>query len=725
MKNNKIIKVLSISLILSMIISSSVFAAGDINKDETVYVTVKSDGTPNEKIVSVHLHNDEVMDKIEDKSILKDIKNIKGNEKPEINGENIVWNTKENDIFYQGKTDKKLPIDINIKYFLENKEVKPENLAGKSGNVKIVINLKNKEKHIVNINGISKEIYTPFAGAVVVNLPIDKFKNVKINSGKIITDGNNQVVTFIALPGMKESLDVDSEIINIEDTFEITTKAEDFELGPIMITLTPDIPEISEFKDAKNIEELISGIGELKDASARLSEATNMLNEGQKQLAQNTVKIKNGLDKLGSSAQELKEGVINVDNGINDAYNGAKKVSDGVEILSQSAGKLGKGAIEFSQGTIEFASKAEEFSNGAVDVANGVGQIANKTGELVSGANELANGTKGLVKGQEELNKGILKSLEGLRSLKEAKKKEIGVLDLLLTGIDKLVDISKGLQENPQTKSLGDILVNGLSKHKEGLEGLKYSGNKYMEGLSELEEGIKAIQSGSTKLTKEMEKLNEGQLKLADGIQQLDKGTNTLVPAANKLSEGSKKLSDGASVLSNSAKSLNDGSNEFVKGCNDLVKGSQKVTNGLYMLTDGTGKLVYGMNEFSNGTNELADGAVKLSEGSDRLASGTEELNVNMKKFDEEGIGQITNKLSGKTEDIERILEVKDVLVKLADEYETFTGKAAGVESSVKFIIKTDEIKKPKIEKEIQVKEQKEDGGFFVWIKNKISKLFD
>lgn len=722
MRNSKIIKILSIVLIFLMVVSNSVLAVDNVKKDETVYVTLTSDGKAKEKIVSVHLHVDEVKGKLEDKSILKNIENIKGEEKPIKNGEKLTWETNKNDLFYQGNTDKELPVEVNISYYLDEEEIKPEDLAGKSGNIRIVIDLENKLKHRKYINGSEKEIYTPFVGGVVLNLPMDKFKNVKVNSGKVVTDGNNQVVTLGTLPGIKESLD--SDMFDIKETFEIKSEVEDFEMGPIMITLTPSIPEIGELDKVEDITGLIGGVKKLKDASSKLADATTKLKEGQISLAENIVKIKNGAAKLGTSAKELKKGILDIDNGIEKAYNGSKKVSDGAKMLSESAGKLGQGAMEFGNGALNFSQKSQEFSKGSVKVSKGVDTIANKTGDLSTGAKDLAKGTEELVKGHEELNKGVLKALGGLEKLKQGKEKEIEVIDLLLKGVDKLLDGSKKLQKNPATKSVGDTLVKGLTKQKEGLEGLKTSGNEFMTGLKELEEGIKSIEAGSNKLTKEMKNLNKGQQKLADGLNKLDKGTNSLKPAAKKLAEGSKGLTEGANKLAKSAESLNEGANKFVKGSNDLIKGSQDVTDGLYKLNGGTDKLAKGADKFVKGSNDLASGAVELSEGASRLAEGSKELDANMNRFNNEGIGEMVRKLSGNTEDVESLLEVKDELVKLSNEYGTFTGKINNMDTTVKFIMKTEEIKKPEIEKEIEVNKEEDDGGFFSWIKDKITGLF-
>ena len=45
----------------------------------------------------------------------------------------MVWQAGGNDIYYQGKTDKQLPVTTQITYTLDGKQMQPDQLAGKNG----------------------------------------------------------------------------------------------------------------------------------------------------------------------------------------------------------------------------------------------------------------------------------------------------------------------------------------------------------------------------------------------------------------------------------------------------------------------------------------------------------------------------------------------------------------------------------------------------------------
>ena len=176
MKSKKIIG--SILLCTMLGYATPVFA---VTKEETVYSKLNNSGTQYETIVNEHIKNDELLKTIDDISNLLDITNVGGNETFEKKENKIIWNADEKDIYYQGKTEKKLPIETSIKYELDGKEMSAEEIVGKKGKVKITITYKNNETHNVNINGTTEKMYTPFI--VITGTTLDTKTN-KINSRK-------------------------------------------------------------------------------------------------------------------------------------------------------------------------------------------------------------------------------------------------------------------------------------------------------------------------------------------------------------------------------------------------------------------------------------------------------------------------------------------------------------------------------------------------------------
>ena len=152
------------------------------------------------KIVTDWLHTEQAGVQVADQSDLDGIQNIKSDVKPVQKGNQIAWNMDSTDLYYKGESQKDLPVDISIRYYLDGAEIEPSDLAGKSGKVKIEIQMKNTQPHTVNINGREAVIYTPVAALGGMLLPEEKFQNIKMENGATLGDGSKQLAVFIALP---------------------------------------------------------------------------------------------------------------------------------------------------------------------------------------------------------------------------------------------------------------------------------------------------------------------------------------------------------------------------------------------------------------------------------------------------------------------------------------------------------------------------------------------
>ncbi|PRR79411.1 hypothetical protein CLLI_08910 [Clostridium liquoris] len=333
-------KCLSKNLICLVVVGSTmapnvVYAKDAVVKDESVYVNLNGNGKVKEEIVSDWLHSDEENLNVEDISKLNDIKNVKGNEVPLKDGDKLTWKSDKKDIFYQGTTKEDPPVEISVKYYFDGKEVNPKDIAGESGKLKIKINYKNTDKQMVNINGKMKNIYTPMTALTVVTLPFDNFSNIKINDGTIISEGNNKIINFAAFPGMKESFDLNNDDINskIPNELEINCDVNNFKMDPILITVTPQLPEIKAIKDAKNVDELKNGINDLQNASNELLNGILQTKNGAQGLNVGITKVKNGMISSQYASGKLSNGIEDAHNGLWDIRKDMDENSDKLSLV--------------------------------------------------------------------------------------------------------------------------------------------------------------------------------------------------------------------------------------------------------------------------------------------------------------------------------------------------------------------------------------------------------
>ena len=283
-------------------------------KDETVYSKMNSKGEKYQTIVSTHIENNGELELINDMSDLMNIENTNGDEEFTQEGNSLVWKADKKDLYYQGESQKDLPIECNVKYELDGKEVKAEEILGKSGHVKITIQYTNKEEQMVNINGRQQKMYTPFvvvAGTVLQN---DTNKNIEISNGKVINDGSKAMVMGIALPGLQESLNVKKADMEIPNDIEITMEATDFELGNIITFVTPKVLEEKDLDIFDELDEIYGQVNTLQSASNQIQEGSQTLADGTNQLASGTKELKVGTNVAYSGAKQIQTEVTKATN---------------------------------------------------------------------------------------------------------------------------------------------------------------------------------------------------------------------------------------------------------------------------------------------------------------------------------------------------------------------------------------------------------------------------
>ena len=273
-------------------------------KEQTVYVNADEKGAAQKIIVSNHLKNTEGADTLEDSSSLSDIENVKGEETYK-EGEDgtILWDADGKDIYYQGESSEELPVEVKMTYYLDGQEIQPEELAGKSGKVKIRIDYLNHSSQKVGEEG--KEVVTPFLMMTGMILPNENFSNVEVTNGKVISDGQKSIVVGIGLPGLGDQLKLDEveqlEEVEIPDYVEISADATDFSLSmTATVAATGALSELG-LDEVGNLDELKSKLDELTDASSQLVDGSSRLWEG--------------AAELSDGAQTLRDGLVSADEG--------------------------------------------------------------------------------------------------------------------------------------------------------------------------------------------------------------------------------------------------------------------------------------------------------------------------------------------------------------------------------------------------------------------------
>lgn len=373
-------------------------SSGQEGKSETVYAITDAAGNTREIIVEDWLKNTGEQAVLQDRSELSDIENTDGEESFTRDGETVVWEADGNDIHYQGKSEKDLPVSVHITYYLNGKEVSPEALAGKSGEIKIRYDYTNQEKREVGKAGQKESVYVPFTVMSGMIFTDNCVKNVSVSSGKVITKDDKTIVVGIAFPGLKQSLEIetDSEVdfdMDIPDSVEVTLEAENFEL---QMGATLIMSDLFDDLDLEDREECI----ELQDAIRELSDGVQELVDGSGELA-------DGAEELYDRLPELTDGVQSLKNGIVEYTDGVSSIKSGTEKLKNGSGQLVSGAQNLSSGADALAEGAGELEEGSASLTQGVGTLQNGADGLQQGSGAITDSFEELVKGIEQISRGL------------------------------------------------------------------------------------------------------------------------------------------------------------------------------------------------------------------------------------------------------------------------------------------------------------------------------
>lgn len=315
---------------------------------------------------------------MEDASNLSDIENVKGKEKFTQSGDKLTWQAGGKDIYYQGTATEEPPVTQKVTYYLDGKEISPEDLAGKSGKVKIRFDYTNTTSYTETVNGEKQTVSVPFAAITGLVLG-DGFENIEVTNGKAEVSDSSSVVLGYALPGLKDSLgikdgDLDGDV-NIPEYMEMTADVENFSMPAAMTFVVNASDYVS--TDGIDTSDLDDMINDLKDASTQLQ-------DGSKTLAEGTDTLADGLSTLQSKLGTFASGVGTLQSGLKTYTDGVSTLSGGLNTLGNSTGALVSGADKLNSGAGQLASGSATLKDGLKSYTDGASQ-------LQAGINKLYN----------------------------------------------------------------------------------------------------------------------------------------------------------------------------------------------------------------------------------------------------------------------------------------------------------------------------------------------
>ncbi len=523
-------------------LSGVIVAGSQADKEETVYVITDAAGSVNKVIVSNHLYNIGKDDKLNDVSDLKDIINMKGYEDFTANGNQLTWNAQGNNIYYQGVSEKAVPVTIKIKYYLNGEEKNAADMAGANGHVTIRFEYENNL--YVTLKGSNEEYYVPFVAMTGTFLDTDTFKNIEVTNGRVVDDGDRAYCVGIALPGLKADLGVSDDTLNIPEYFEISADVTNFELLTTMSMVTNepftkvDLTGI----DTKNPAGCADVVAQLKDAASQLTDGAKA--------------IYNGLVELKAGMEALKEGATSLECGANALHTGAGSLLAGAGQLQAGIGQVNTGAGQLSAG-------ANQVSNGAAALNAGLNTLTQNSANLNAGAKQifeslLNNATSQLQAAGVPVEQLTIENYEVVLNNTAAYLMSVG----METASQQVTAVKTQLDSV-------NAFYSGLNAYTQGVDQAALGAGQLATGSNQLATGLGDLVAGTNQLVTGAGSLVEGTDALNSGAGQLSAGTESLMAGIDQLLSGTDKLTDGAKTLSEALDAINDEANKLILELSD------------------------------------------------------------------------------------------------------------------------------------------------------------
>lgn len=675
---------------------STVEEDGSLYKDESVYVKADASGKVNETTVTEWLKNPN-NGKTEDVTELQNVENVKGDETYTTDSEGSVsWKSEGKDIYYQGTTDKELPVDVEITYTLDGKKVEAKDLKGKDGELEMKVQYTNQSKETVDVSGESVEMYTPFAMVTAMMLPNDEYTNVTIDHGKIVSDGDKNIVVGLGLPGMEENLNLEGKDIDIDipDSFTITADVKNASVGPTMTVASSDVLEQFGLDEIDSFDDLSDSVGELENAAEQLTDGSAKAADGSSALADGSNTLATGAGTLADGTSALATGVKTLADGVNTLNSKSGDLTKGVSDLASGVNDYTGGVSDLADGSSKVSAGAESLKNGLETAQTGIEGLAAGVGTLRGGfegdgtqnnpgANNLANGTVqaiGATSTAIDNLAALIKDMAGNQGAVQAQATINGKDQAVEAAVNQLV--SAGIVTEENKESCAAAIRTAVNDHISA-EAKVTSEKASADPTGAIEAAKTAVGTASAYaagLQTNVGVLYEGTKTVQSGVEDLKKGNS-------QLAAGAKDLADGTSALASGASTLNDKSGLLVAGTSKLKEGGNQLATGVGQLAAGASAAVTGAGEVAKGAGALKTGADTLADGAGTLADGNKTLADGMAEFKTSGIDKIADVFSG---DIENVTSRIDAMMTLGRNYKSFAGIKEDMAGSTKFIIETE-----------------------------------
>lgn len=491
----------------------------DFTKSQVVYAK----GTATGDICGVYVVNNFTSSKnasIKDCCDYSNITNL--TDTSEIKTDNNTCSFTTNDkgeFMYQGDmpASTELPWSVSVKYKLDGKTMPTDELAGKSGSLKMIIKIKP-----TNGNSSIKDYSDNFLIQASAKLDNSICSNIVADGATSAQSSGSTQLSYMVFPGKNGNFTINCDVTDFEfDGWTIVGV-------PLSIALNIDDDEFSDATD---------DLTKLKDAIEKLDYGAYKLNIGSGDVAA-------GLNTLSSMSSNLSSGASSFQKAINKIKNGTDKLDTSI--------------------SEDLTSGTKQLSIGSKAYIDGINSQVQTLKDKTSGSTT------------EALKAGYAQALSTYTQTYTAVYTQI-YTQLIQTGQSADEASQNAASQAMQNESVASALSTLNNKVEELAE---FSGNLgAMQGLlsatsaySEIDSGISSLNSSAQLLAEGSSSLSSGMDKLASGYENLNSGISKYTAGVDKLAGNYKAINSGTETLSNGTKELRDETSDIDTKMIETVK---------------------------------------------------------------------------------------------------------------------------------------------------------
>lgn len=611
-------------------------------KQEVVYINLNSDGSV-KNITVVNIFDLSEDGQIIDYGDYTALRNMTSNDEIHFENETVRIDTTAGKLYYEGTLSRNtMPWLISIRYYMDGVEYKGEELAGRSGALKITMSVRQNPN-------CDSTFFQHYALQASFMLDTNLCENIVTDGATQANVGRNRQLTYTILP------DQDTDIT-------ITADVTDFEMEPIAIngvtlTMDIDIDKMDSEELDEKITEITDAIEDLDDGAQELLDGAEELQDGASELRDGTADLKTGADDAVTGSKEIYDGAVSLQSGTADAFSGAGSLYNG---LSTLAGKNDDIIIGAHTVFDQLTSTAEAQLNAALTAAGmetvtltpeTYSTVLTDLLDILSGGAYSAAETQAAASIREQVETAVNAQIES------AIRGNAETMALIEVGILQQANLADENFATVQELAAAQVSQAWLAQNDNNTEELA--------AFLASDEGRAAIQAAYTSIidaavtaavdtemakdeTKAAIEAAIAEQLAGDAVkQQISEGVATALAdntqyqsiVALKASldnyytfyTGLVAYTQGVSNAAGGAAELKSGISELSNGVGELADGAKTLYDGLVVLQDGAITLLNGAIELYDGTVELHDGVIELKDGTFEFRDKTATLEDEVK----------------------------------------------------------------------------------------------